>query len=302
MEKIALVGIGEIARTQHVPVLSESTDWELATTVSRLGTVDGVTAYSDFDTMLSENPDIKTVSLCVPPQPRFEYATKAIAAGRNVMLEKPPGQSLAEVHALQTMAIEAGVSLFTTWHSRAASGIQLAKEWLADKTVTGGFINWKESVRKYHMGQDWIFEPGGMGVFDPGINALSILTEILPMPTHLTAAELVFPKNRDTPISAELHFHNNIRAVFDWTVENEQFWDIDVTTTAGTINLKDGGSRIIIDGQETLATEDVEYKNLYSQMAELVRNKQSDVDLSPMIHVADAFTLGKRRVTDAFEW
>ncbi len=302
MEKIALVGIGEIARTQHVPVLSESTDWELATTVSRLGTVDGVTAYSDFDTMLSENPDIKTVSLCVPPQPRFEYATKAIAAGRNVMLEKPPGQSLAEVHALQTMATEAGVSLFTTWHSRAASGIQLAKEWLADKTVTGGFINWKESVRKYHMGQDWIFEPGGMGVFDPGINALSILTEILPLPTHLTAAELVFPNNRDTPISAELHFHNNIRAVFDWTVENEQFWDIDVTTTAGTINLKDGGSRIIIDGQETLATEDVEYKNLYSQMAELVRNKQSDVDLSPMIHVADAFTLGKRRVTDAFEW
>jgi D-galactose 1-dehydrogenase len=25
-----------------------------------------------------------------------------------------------------------------------------------------------------------VFEPGGMGVFDPGINALSILTEILP--------------------------------------------------------------------------------------------------------------------------
>jgi hypothetical protein len=41
-------------------------------------------------------------------------------------------------------------------------------------------IVWHEDVRKWHPGQQWIWEPGGFGVFDPGINALSIATRIFP--------------------------------------------------------------------------------------------------------------------------
>jgi len=44
------------------------------------------------------------VSLCLPPQPRFDYARKALLARRHVMLEKPPGQTLAEVHELERLA------------------------------------------------------------------------------------------------------------------------------------------------------------------------------------------------------
>ena len=40
--KIALVGIGKIAVDQHVPALAASAQWELAATVSRAGTVEGV--------------------------------------------------------------------------------------------------------------------------------------------------------------------------------------------------------------------------------------------------------------------
>ena len=43
-------------------------------------------------------------------------------------------------------------------------------------------VTWKEDVRKWHPGQEWIWQPGGFGVFDPGINALSIVTKILPEP------------------------------------------------------------------------------------------------------------------------
>ena len=45
---------------------------------------------------------------------------------------------------------------------------------------SSGRIIWKEDVHHWHPGQRWIWEPGGFGVFDPGINALSVLTEILP--------------------------------------------------------------------------------------------------------------------------
>ena len=177
--KIALVGIGKIARDQHVPALAADPNWELAATVSRSGTVDGVQSFTDFADMLAARPDIGVVSLCLPPQPRLAYAQAALQAGRHLMLEKPPGQTLAEVHGLTALAQSMGKTLFATWHSRMAHGVPAAKAWLAGKTISRAHITWREDVRKWHPGQDWVFEPGGMGVFDPGINALSIMTEIV---------------------------------------------------------------------------------------------------------------------------
>ena len=84
MRAICLVGIGKIAVDQHVPAIVASPDWMLAATVSRAGAVDGVPAYTDFAQMLAERPDIDTVSLCLPPVPRYDYAAAAIAAGRHV--------------------------------------------------------------------------------------------------------------------------------------------------------------------------------------------------------------------------
>ena len=298
--KVALVGIGKIALDQHVPSISASPDWELAATVSRKGKVDGVEAFTDFAQMLAARPDIPVVSLCLPPQPRFPYAEAALKAGRHVMLEKPPGQSLAEVHALEALARDMGVTLYATWHSRMAHGVADAKAWLADKTVQKAHITWKEDVRKWHPGQDWVFEPGGMGILDPGINALSILTEILPSPVHMIAAVLQFPENRDTPIAADLTFSGGVTAQFDWRQEGPQTWDIDIQAHNGTLTLHDGGARLVIDGVEAVAGPDMEYPRLYARMADLVRSGQSDVDLAPMVHVADALTLGKRVVTDPF--
>ena len=300
--KIALVGIGKIARDQHVPALAASPDWELAATVSRSGTVDGIEAFTDFAAMLAARPDVGVVSLCLPPQPRYPYAEAALLAGRHVMLEKPPGQTVAEVHALQALAARQGVSLFATWHSRMAEAVAPARAWLADKTIRRAQITWREDVRKWHPGQDWVFEPGGMGVFDPGINALSILTEILPAPVHVTAAELEFPANRDTPIAARIAFSGGITADFDWRQEGPQTWDITVETDGGLLELKMGGNRLFLDGREVAGEDTImgEYPKLYARMADLVRTGQSDVDLAPMVHVADALTLGKRVVTDAF--
>ncbi len=301
--KIALVGIGKIARDQHVPALQASSEWDLAATVSRSGSVEGVEAHDDFDAFLAARPDIDVISLCLPPQPRFDYAKKALLARRHVMLEKPPGQTLAEVQALQRLAEKQGVTLFASWHSRMAAGVAAAKSRLVERVVRGARITWKEDVRKWHPGQDWVFEPGGMGVMDPGINALSILTEILPDPVHLVAAELEFPENRHTPIAARLDFTGNVRAVFDWRQEGPQTWDIEIETSKGSLALRDGGARLEVDGVAgDLADHPGEYPSLYARMADLVARGQSDVDLAPMIHVADAMTLGRRVTTAPFEF
>lgn len=302
--KIALVGIGKIALDQHVPALAADPDWELAATVSRHGHVEGVEAFTDFASFLSARPDVGVVSLCLPPQPRYPYAEAALKAGRHLMLEKPPGQTLAEVHALERLAAAQGVTLYATWHSRMAEAVAPAKSWLADKAVRRAHITWREDVRKWHPGQDWVFEPGGMGVFDPGINALSVLTEILPMAVHLTAATLTFPANRQTPIAADLTFSGGVTADFDWRQEGPQTWDIEVQTDAGPMALRLGGNRLEIGGREVAGENTImgEYPKLYRRMTELVETGASEVDLAPMVHVADALTLGRRLITDPFEF
>ncbi|ETX27484.1 Galactose 1-dehydrogenase [Roseivivax isoporae LMG 25204] len=300
------MGIGKIARDQHVPALAGSADFTLAATASRNARVEGVEGFADLATLLEARPDIPCVSLCTPPVPRFDDARRALLAGRHVMLEKPPGATLAEVHDLEALAAARGLTLFATWHSRHAAAVGAARDWLAGRTIRRLSIAWKEDVRRWHPGQDWVFEPGGLGVFDPGINALSVLTAIFPRPLHLAAAELTFPANRQTPIAATLAFRDpggaEVGAVFDWRQEGPQTWDIRIETDGSTALLSDGGARLSVDGTEVAAGPDREYPGLYARFAELLAAGGSEVDLSPMVHVADAFTLGRRHVTDAFDW
>ncbi|TGN67169.1 Gfo/Idh/MocA family oxidoreductase [Paracoccus liaowanqingii] len=302
--RIALVGIGKIALDQHVPALADSPDWDLAATVSRSGSVPGVDAFTDIDAMLKAHPDVGTVSLCLPPVPRFDAAVQVLRAGRHLMLEKPPGATLSEVHVLADLARAQGVTIFASWHSRMAHGVAAAKAWLAGKTVHKGRIIWREDIRKWHPGQDWILAAGGMGVFDPGINALSILTEILPAPVHLRTAELDVPANRQAPIAARLNLSQDITADLDFRQEGPQTWDIELQTDAGHLALRMGGNLLEVDGTRVDGQDSImgEYPALYARMAGLVRDGASDLDLAPMVLVADAFTLGQRTTVDPFDF
>jgi D-galactose 1-dehydrogenase len=306
--KIALLGIGKIAVDQHVPAIAASQDWDLAATVSREGTVKGVPSFANLAELLDTRQDIRVLSLCLPPVPRFEAAQAAIRAGRHVMLEKPPGATLSECHALADLARAHRVSVFATWHSREAEGVAGAKAWLADKTLRRLTVIWKEDVRRWHPGQTWIWQPGGLGVFDPGINALYIVTEILPDPIHVTEAVLQVPENCQTPISAQVSFYHpsgaEVRADLDFLQQGEQIWTIEAETDQGTLTLSNGGARLAIDGQDILKDANFsltgEYPRLYARMAELVQSGKTEMDLSPMRLVADAFTLGRRETVEPF--
>ncbi|WP_375259126.1 Gfo/Idh/MocA family protein, partial [Citreimonas sp.] len=298
--KLALVGIGKIARDQHIPALAASDAFELAATVSRSGGIDGVENFDTLEALLAARPDIDTISFCTPPQVRYAGARAALDAGRHVMLEKPPGASLSEVHALQALAQDKGLSLFATWHSRQAASVPAAKAWLADKTVGSVRIQWKEDVRVWHPGQQWIWQAGGLGIFDPAINAFSILTEILPVPVHVTGAELHFPTNCETPIAGEIRMDGPsgplVTAEIDFLFEGDALWRIAVETDAGTLTLEKGGAVMTVDGathgggDKDDAAIHGEYDGLYARFADLLAHRASEVDLRPMVLVADAFT------------
>lgn len=302
---IAIVGVGKIARDQHVPSIAENPVFDLAATVSRNASIDGIEAFTDLGVMFEKRPDVTAVALCTPPQIRYEMAARAIDAGRHVMLEKPPGATLSEVEDLIRRADAKGVTLFATWHSRYAPCVPATKKWLSDRRIDRLTITWKEDVKRWHPGQTWIWEAGGLGVFDPGINALSILTEILPYAVHLSDTVLEFPANCQTPIAASLTFADPmggvVSAEFDWRQEGPQTWTIAVETDGGSLLLEQGGCRLSIDGTLVSDEPEAEYDGLYARFAALLEQGRSDVDIAPFRHVADAFLLGRRVTVDPFE-
>lgn len=304
--KIAIVGLGKIAKDQHLPSIARSDAFTLAAVASRSASGLDVPTYEDLEDLLKGQPDITAVALCVPPQVRYELARLALDYKKDVLLEKPPGATLAEVHDLMRLAEANGCVLYATWHSRHAKGVAGVKDWLSTRTPVSGRITWREDVKHWHPGQAWIWQAGGVGVFDPGINALSILTEIMPVDLHVTAAELTFPENCETPIAADIDFRGpagfTLKADFDWRQTGKQTWDIEIVTTDGTVVLQDGGATVLIDGKSVSADEALasEYDGIYAHFAELLATRGSDVDLSPLVHVADAFMLGKRVTTEAF--
>jgi D-galactose 1-dehydrogenase len=176
---------------------------------------------------------------------------------------------------------------------------------LAGRRITAVRIAWKEDVRVWHPGQDWIWQPGGLGVFDPGINALSILTRILPQPLFVTSADLCFPANRDTPIAATLALSDAaglpISTEFDFRQTGPQSWDIHVDTDAGPVVLSSGGAKLSVGGEQHVDAIKAEYAGLYRRFVELTAASVSDVDLAPLQLVADAFLLGRRRIVEPFE-
>ncbi len=303
--RLGLVGIGKIARDQHLPAIAKGGDFELVAAASRHATVDGVANFRDIAGMLA-GVELDAVSLATPPQGRHAIATAALAAGRHLMLEKPPGATVSEVRDLARFAAERGVTLFTSWHSREASGVEAAREWLADKAIRSVRSDWKEDVRHWHPGQEWIFEAGGLGVFDPAINALSIVTKVLPGALVLEQAVLHVPANRAAPIAAELDMRHAgeapVRVELDFLQTGPQTWDITVETDAGTLVLRKGGSELSIAGEDIALEPEREYPRLYARFAELIRNGESDVDLRPLELVADAFLLGRHEKTEPFDF
>ena len=307
---IGIIGFGKIAQDQHAPVIAASAAFELVGITSRGVPPDAPAGARFFGTpaeMYQTLPELAAVAICTPPAVRRALAREALAAGKHVLLEKPPAATLSELADIERAAHDADRVVFATWHSRFAPGVEQAAQVLAGHTVRRLQIDWKEDVRRWHPGQQWIWQAGGFGIFDPGINALSIATRILPEPLFVRQAELWFPAGRDAPVAATLQLscgradEDAMRAEFDWRQTGRQIWDIEVDTHQGlSVALRDGGARLEIDGRTVPQAGPAEYQGIYARFDELLRAHRSDLDATPLRLVADAFLLGRRVQVEPF--
>lgn len=112
---IGVVGLGEVGQIHAQAVRSSKSSF-----LAAVADVDekrreaheekGVAAYSTIEELLA-NERVQTVSICLPHHLHFAAAAAAIAAGKNVLVEKPLTITASDSEELIRLANEAGVTL-----------------------------------------------------------------------------------------------------------------------------------------------------------------------------------------------
>jgi len=294
-----------IARSQHLPALLANQAFELVGTVDPAAQLAGVPNHPSLQALVqASRPD--AIAVCTPPQVRHRIARAALGAGLHVLLEKPPCATVGELADLAACAERARVTLFTAWHAQYAAAVGAARKWIGEHWARRIRVEWREEVRRWHPDQSWIWQPGGLGVFDPGINAVSILTAILDAPLCVTRARLDYPANQAAPIAASVELAAGgdltIAAEFDWRLTGTQTWDIAVEAADGAqMLLSMGGHRISTQASAPGEALEGEYPAIYRRFAALVASRRSEVDAAPLRVVADAFLIGERTRVAPFD-
>jgi len=301
--RIAIIGFGKIAADQHVPSIAGNPRFTLAATSSRSG--QGVEpVFTDWRELLEQVEGLEAVAITTPPGPRYEIARECISRGLHVLMEKPPTVTLCEVDDLACMAEAKGTTLFAAWHARHNLAVTAAAGALAGRRISNMQIVWHEDVHKWHPGQHWIWEPGGFGVFDPGINAFSIATAIFPGSLFVRSAELSFPENAQSPIAAEIDFASDVgdgplKCSLDWRRTEGEEWTISARTADGAeVRLTEGGSRLFVGGVEQNVGKSGEYADIYREFVDLIDGRRSSVDVRPLRLVADCLLASRRRIVE----
>jgi len=303
---IAIIGYGKIAADQHVPAIDTNERFQLLATSSRSG-AGPKPCFTDWRALIHDVEGLEAVAITTPPGPRTEIAMACATAGLHILLEKPPAATLSEAQALSSVTECREVTMFATWHARYNPAVLAAADLLVGKRIASMRITWHEDVNKWHPGQGWIWEPGGFGVFDPGINALSIATAIFPGDLFVKSADLHIPENAQTPIAVEADLASPaadgpLNCSLDWRRGEGEEWTIAVETTDGLhLSLERGGADLSVNGVSQACDGAGEYPSIYARFVDLIDNRQSDMDLSPLRLVADCLLVGRRIQAAAVE-
>jgi D-galactose 1-dehydrogenase len=304
--RVGIVGLGKIALEEHVPALRANASYDLAACVSSCQQLEGLPFFGSIAEMLERGPELDAVAICTPPQAHYEAAKAALQRRKHVLLEKPPCPTVEQFEELVELARRNECTLFQTWHARETAAVDAAASWLKPRQVRRGQVVWKEDVHQWHPRQTWIWREGGFGVLDAGINAVSILTKILPDDIYIESAHLLVPSNCESPIAAAVLFRTGhgalIDAEFDFRHRGSQTRSIDLDTDAGALNLARHGAELGIDGSPvSLGSQQQEYSALYRRFAKLVARHESDTDKRPLELVIDIFRHAERSIIEPFQ-
>ena len=189
--RVGIAGLGLIARTHAIAYQQLGDVVELTavcdvneSVASAFAAEFGARSTTDLDALLSD-PEIDIVDLILPHFLHVEAATKALSAGKHLILEKPAAPSYAGAVEIYRAAQKVGVHFMIAENSRYMHSYQAAAKLLAEDAI-GDVIHVRTELRsneKEHLSQpgNWRtkFELGGGLVLDTGAHSFYLISWLL---------------------------------------------------------------------------------------------------------------------------
>lgn len=181
MMRIGIVGYGNIAR-KHIEVF-RALGCEIAASCNRSeagreraqqeGQI--LAVYSDIDKMLQE-ANLDGILCCASFTQLYETACKIIPTQTPVLIEKPPGLSMAELTKLESLAKEHNTPVMVGMNRRHYSVVERAIEDMGGlDAVTSVSVQWSEDYKRF-LERGYSLEEASKLIFANSLHGLDLLT------------------------------------------------------------------------------------------------------------------------------
>ncbi|WP_350277968.1 Gfo/Idh/MocA family oxidoreductase [Kribbella sp. HUAS MG21] len=249
--KVAIVGCGNISR-RHAEAYASTGRTELVATADpvdgkarKLADGYGATPYANVTELLAaEDPDL--VSVTTPPGSHAGIAIEILAAGKSVLLEKPPVLSLAELDTVAKAEQDSAGSVYVVFQHRHGSGGLRAADLLGRGALGRPLVAVCETLwfrpRSYFDPEwrgTWIGEGGGP-TLGHGIHQIDLLLHLLgPWRTiTATAVRLDRPVEFEDVSLASVTFESGaVATVINSLLSPRELSRIRIDTTGGTLEV-----------------------------------------------------------------
>lgn len=137
--KYALIGCGRIA-VNHVKAVAnndlefvamcdiDGSKFDIMLEKAGCGNFPEAARYADYKQMLTEHPEIELVAIATESGKHAKIALDCIAAGKNLIIEKPMAMSMADADEIIRRADEKGVKVSACHQNRFNVAVQLLRE------------------------------------------------------------------------------------------------------------------------------------------------------------------------------
>ena len=217
----AFIGFGKSATRYHLPyVLHRKADWHVAHIYRRSPKPDEQQpqyAHIHFTSELNDilhDPQVKLVVVCTHADSHFEYAKKALEAGKNVLVEKPFTPTVAEAKELFALAKSKGLTVSPYQNRRFDACFLTAK-----KAIESGKLGDIVEVESHfdYFRPDAPTQPGRPqdgAFYGLGVHTMDQIISLFGRPDHAAydIRSLRNPANPDDTFEAQL-FYGNLKAI-----------------------------------------------------------------------------------------
>jgi scyllo-inositol 2-dehydrogenase (NADP+) len=223
MIEVGLIGFGLAGRSFHAPVIRAVPGLRLAAILQRKGS-EAAEAYPDVRIVRSLEellaiPEIRLIVIASPNETHYPFARQSLAAGKDVVVDKPFATTLAEAEDLVQFAKQCG-RLVTVYQNRRYDGDFSAIRELVAGGALGRIVRFETNYDRFrpHLRPNaWREQsvPGAGILFDIGPHLIDHALLLFGRPEAITADIRVERDGAlaDDAFDISLHYPRGMRAV-----------------------------------------------------------------------------------------